>query len=592
MSYLNGPRINFWGGFQTDVCTTNNEDYTLPDGTSVIDVIHTTVTNEKTDSEILDYFRTHSERKGHNYYTNGGWNYYGDYGVRFIEASVSSAGQPGEVSTTDPSVGLPVYLLGSVDPDSGDGPFGSALMVDLDPTSSQTTQIYVGGLQIGPSDNPALLIQGDAVCHARFLALRLMGTGYVDAPGSYQGNGTFQVTFPLSAVKSYDESNAAIKAIMDAPGVRGIVLRFSIFECLPYMTTPELQADYAANRNSSNPSSGNLIGTIGPAFEGEPDTDPPGRWLENPALPGFAPNSVASGVGIVNQEAHLFSLDAVSLLQKAGLRADRKAFTGPPGPNMDYGSLTISAGGSAVATFDPLPDSYYQYGGIFDIEMSSEALSTLNDNVMTITGSGPGGSLSVSEKALRIYTNARNLYLDDYADGAVIILQVRYLGGPLPVGRELALTSGATGILDNPNFVNFPAIVNIQAGAKSVSFKVSDNGGAAGYEALYFTAGSDSSDIYINFRKYPVGDLPTVPAGGPDWDYIYTNVLRYFYTVFPAMSKRINLNFEGSINATAPVIMKRISSRYRPTTLYMPITRAMSPERVAVFEDYLKLHGG
>ena len=168
-------------------------------------------------------------------------------------------------------------------------------------------------------------------------------------------------------------------------------------------------------------------------------------------------------------------------------------------------------------------------------------------------------------------------------------MQVRWLGGPLSQDTLFTLTSGKSGILENPKFLSFPEIVNVRGGSTSLTFEVKDRPGSKpGFEAITIDSKqSNTADTFINFRKYPVGDLPPIPAGGPDWDYVYENILRYFYVVFPAMSMRIPLNYEGTIKATGPVILQRLSKEYRPTALYMPLTRAMSPERVAVLEAYL-----
>lgn len=586
MSYLNGPRINFWGGFQTNVDTTNNEDYEKATGGPLIDVVHTTVTSSKTDEELIHELRQPTQRDGVSYYTLGGWNYYGDHGVTFHNAKVSSSGHPGKVTTDTGLAGLPVYLLGALDPITGAGPVGSAVMVDLDPTSSQTTQIFIGGLQVGASDKPALLIHGDAKCDSQFLGLRMQpGKETVDAPGSYAANGTFQVTFPIESVVSYDTSIPILNDLMNTPGIRGIVLRFSVFECMPYMSTPELQADYKNNRNSSNPSSGHVIGTIGAALDGEPDTVPPGRWLENKTLGG------ASGVALLDEENGMLSLDMVSLLPKAGLREDRKDFTGPIGPNVGIDDLLLSTGGLDIAHFNPLPDSYYIYGGIFDLAVNPEQTAALKSSPLTISGKKGSDAVLIEEKPLRIYGDPRNIYLNEngFSQDLTITMQVRWLGGPLLQDTRFTLTSSSPGILPNPKFLSFPETVNAHAGSTSVTFEVKDKPESRpGFEAI--TLGSDlhkATDTFINFRKYPVGDLPPIPKGGPDWDYVYENVLRYFYVVFPAMSMRIPLNYEGTIKATGPVILQRLSKEYRPTALYMPLTRAMSPERVAVLEAYL-----
>ena len=71
------------------------------------------------------------------------------------------------------------------------------------------------------------------------------------------------------------------------------------------------------------------------------------------------------------------------------------------------------------------------------------------------------------------------------------------------------------------------------------------------------------------------------------WEQVYNNVLRFFYVVFPAMSKRIPLNFEDAIRGTGELILARTSDVYRNTTLYMPIVRSMTPSQVELLRAYL-----
>lgn len=70
------------------------------------------------------------------------------------------------------------------------------MMVDLDPTATTTTQIFVGGLQIGDGDTPQLLIRWDSVCSSFDVNTRVLLPRTMDSPGSFHGSGTFQLTFP------------------------------------------------------------------------------------------------------------------------------------------------------------------------------------------------------------------------------------------------------------------------------------------------------------------------------------------------------------------------------------------------------------
>jgi hypothetical protein len=94
---------------------------------------------------------------------------------------------------------------------------------------------------------------------------------------------------------------------------------------------------------------------------------------------------------------------------------------------------------------------------------------------------------------------------------------------------------------------------------------------------------------FINFRKYPQDDFSRIiQAGNIPWATVYENCLRFYYILFPAMSKRIPLNDEATIRAVGGEILKRISDSYRPTTLYMPLTRSLSPGKVALLRAYLE----
>jgi hypothetical protein len=583
MSYLNGPRINFWGGGSTNVDTANNGD---PDQQPLVDVVNTVVTAAGTDEQIIADLRKPSTQNGQNYYTVAGWNYYGDHQVAFRGAKVSSAGKPGGVSTADPLVNLPVYLLGSVDPLSGDGPYGGAIMADLDPTSSQSTQIYVGGLQIGGSDKPALLVRADARCHSHLLGLRYDTKSTSPpflTPGSAWANGTFQVAFPREAVVQYDRSLATLAAVVDAPGAIGIVVRFCMFEFMPGMSTDEIQANYAANYNDVNPSLGRIIGTVGPWFPDEPATCPVGRLLGNTQLGG------ALGLAHLDAAENRLTLDLSSALPGAAIRKDSRDVTSPIGPNVDYGDLLIGAAGQVLAKAPSLPAEYYLYGGVYDVPLDPAAVQALQQKPITI-GSTRNG-LSIVESPVRIFSDVRNVYLDD-APGArtEVTVLVRHLGGALPTDLAISLSTDVSGALPDPKFLDFPATVTAKAGQDRVTFGVGYNGGDPGFLALNFVYGTDPKTLayFINFRKYPADDHAAVTGDALTWDFVYETCLRYYYVLFPAMSKRIPLNDGPTIAATAGEILKRFSPEYHDTTLRMPVTRSMSPGKVALLRAYLE----
>lgn len=80
-------------------------------------------------------------------------------------------------------------------------------------------------------------------------------------------------------------------------------------------------------------------------------------------------------------------------------------------------------------------------------------------------------------------------------------------------------------------------------------------------------------------------------ANGPlQWNDVYDAALRYYYVVFPAMSRYIPLNMQQSIVQNGALIKTRLNTPASPgffSTTNMPITRAMSPAKVKLVLDFI-----
>ncbi len=593
MSILNGPRLNFWGGIRTDVSLPNNSP-TIPFNGNpnwpLFDLTTSTLApgaQSYTDDQLNNMINAPAG----NYYTAGGWNHYGQHVVDMQNALISSQGAPGNISTTGDQVGQPVYLLGSVDPVTGQGPVSGPMMVDLDPSASTTTQIFVGGLQIGSGDNIQLLIRCNAVCSSFDVTGRVLDPAKMDAPGSFHASGTFQLTFPLSSIVSWNKNSSGLKAIIQAPGATGIVLRFVMFEMCPQMTTAQLDADYAAGKYTPNPSIGRVIGTLAPAFAGEPLGCQPGRQLVN-QVTGNAAYAALGNNG-------LLSLDMVNVIPKQTFRAVRDDITSPIGPNANYGPVTISAGAAALMTLNPTASplvNYYVYGGIVDVTLNASQQQAVKTSALNITAPNPvnGQKLNATESTYRVYADQRNVYLEDYPNGLTITLQVSYLGGPVPNATQVSLGASAPGVYDQKqytDFLNFPTSLTVNAGQQTVSFPVSLKSGSAsqaGFVALTCTAnGVDDGAFFTNFRKYAQTDFGIPKGSIITWQQMYPNVLRFHYLAFPAMSRYIPLNQPDAIMGAKNAILARTSDAYKGTTLFMPVVRSMSLAQRALLRAYL-----
>lgn len=594
MSILNGPRLNFWGGIRTDVSLPNNSPTIPYNGNEewpLFDLTTSTLApgaQSYTDEQLNDMINAPNG----TYYTAGGWNHYGQHVVDMQNALISSQGAPGGISTTGDLVGQPVYLLGSVDPVTGQGPVSGPMMVDLDPSGTTTTQIFVGGLQIGGNSDIQLLIHSNTVCSSLDVAVRVLLPKSMDAPGSFHASGTFQLTFPLSSIVSWNQNSAGLRSIIQAPGATGIVLRFVMFEMCPTMTTEQLDADYAAGKYTPNPSIGRVIGTLAPAFADEPLNCQPGRQLVNQATGG-------TGYAELGEKNGYLSIDMVNVIPKETFRAVRDDITSPIGPNADYGPVTFTAGTTTLATLEPTSrflSDYYVYGGIVDLPMTFDQQQAVQTSALAINAPGKVATttLQATESTYRVYADQRNVYLDDYPNGLSITLQVRYLGGPVTSTTEIGLQAGPSAVYTDPqywDFLDFPASLTLDSGQLSVSFPVTlkpDSAAQAGFVALTYTAnGSAASAYFTNMRKYAQTDFGIPTDTTITWPLMYPNVLRFHYLAFPAMSRYVPLNQPDAIMGAKNAILARTSDAYKGTTLFMPVVRSMSPCQRALLRAYL-----
>ncbi|MBX8589202.1 hypothetical protein K5D56_07425 [Pseudomonas cichorii] len=593
MSILNGPRLNFWGGISTDVSVPNNSA-TVPqnddDGFQLFDPATSTIApgaQSYSDEQLNEKINTPSSTAPTSGYTQGGWNHYGQHVVE-LDTQISSQGNPGSISKQGDLVGKPVYLLGSLDPVTGQRSSSGPMMVDLDPTSTVTTQIFVGGLQIGNNGDTQLLINCDTVCSSLDVKQRILGPATMDAPGSFALSGTFQLTFPRDSIVSYNQNSEALKSIIEAPGATGIVLRFVMFEMCPTLTTQQLNADYAARKYAPNPSIGRVIGTLAPAFADEPAICPAGRLLVNQ-------DTKSTGFADLSNKG-LLSIDMVNLIPKETFRADRTAITSPIGPNADYGLVSFCAGTTTLATLAPDNEylqNYYLYGGIVDLPLDAGNVQQAKTQPLSLSAPDKKisywpttreSSLLIKESAYRLYTDQRNIYLEDHPDGLTIQLQVRYLGGPVPSDTAIGIAIGTS--LD---CLHYPTSVQVLANQLSVDVDITPKAGTegfAGFSTLTYTLAGNSS-YFSNFRKYSQTDFGIAAGSTITWDQMYPNVLRFHYLAFPAMSRYVPLNQPNAVMGAKDAILRRISDTYKGTTLYMPVVRSMSPSQRALLSAYL-----
>lgn len=601
MSILNSPRINFFGGIEVDVSVPNNETH-YPIGKNgkkepVFDVANAELSdyvneNNITDEQIIAMLREPASQNDSPYFTNGGWNIYGQHSVTANQVKVRSVGSPGSVSEASPLVNMPFYLLGSVDPETGQSLGSSAVMVDLNPLGSTYSQVVMGGIMIGTQDAPLLHLQGDRITGNQGLFRKIV-IPEQDSPGSSMFAGSWQVTYSMKEIVAFGKTNNSdankfIKQFIETQGATGIVVNFSFFEMCPKMTTDQVRKSYGLNEDERNPSVGRIIGTLALAFEGETAQYPDGRKLTDTNLgtPAYAEVTRAQGIDFLSVNLSL-------ALTQENFRTIRDGYTDDKlNPAMDVGTLSVFAGDTQIGSILPCYTDYYQYGGIVDMALTSAQAKTAQEQQLSLQSGATTPSyngISLVEQTYRIYSDDINVYVGEYGgDTQEIELQVRYLGQAIPKDTSIDV-SIVVSKTDPDRYLDVSNhSIAVPAGSLSAKYTLTNHADAdkeSGFEQLKFAL-KDDADFILNTRKFKHTNFCIPNEAIITWDEVYKYALRYHYLNFQGMSTVFPLNNAAQITINKDGIKARTSSKYWPTSLYMPIVRSMSPSQVRLINAF------
>lgn len=685
MSILSFPRINFRGVFRTNPCTCNNDDV-MPDIVERDSDNFGGSLGGKTDDQIRAYLRervsmaNNPQDKTCTPFIRSGWNLYGDHTTSFEDTFITSivtgpgAAERSVTAAQDPLVGQPLLLLGSVTNDPVRR--GTAMLCDLDSTGLVTTQMWVGGLQIGSG--------GEYGIDPHLMALQLNHDtrSYQDwlhffaTLGPYRGEQNFvgigcimQFAIPASAIPpTVDFPSPGLQSVLNAARrAAGLVLRFRCFEVEPGLTDETLYAAYQQGQALENPAFGYLVGTIGVWNEGEPEHEPPGRKLicpyprpatayrdpqgkinswppqPTPWTPGLPPTLIGNAVAQVDATRSVISLDLSDTFPKYGFRnpsgpqkPDVCGF-GAPRRKADFGPVelaVIAADGGTPVRVAPIDyglanySGYEDFGGIVDLPFDPAMKNLVASGRLIIRGApgspvNPGTALLV-EQPVRVVTDDRALYWMPNTKNPVRV-KVYDRGGPTKTPTTLYLheyfnviqTQGPSnapcadgtrpnqtvaqdtqGQLKFPTQVTIPAgltdwfalpVIAARSGATILAYQLDpvpfggQQGSITGVPVWSF-ADYSSIRVFAEESDVPEGDAVS-------WDKVYQSVLRFYYLVYPAMSRFIPLNFADAIVRAGPLIKERLNTPDQPgfyTTYNMPVTRTMPPAKVRLVLKFIE----
>jgi hypothetical protein len=542
MSVLSFPRIYFKGFMEWDPCTFNNNDWqafqTYDPANAALNwpfLATQAITPVNPQGITPDNFTTtfrpwaialQDDTNPNDNPPNGPagkripaeWNMFGGHGVSFTQYGdytttiIGGDLGHGQPVTSDPLIGGPVNING----DSGNGP---GRLVDTNPASFWSSQIYLGQLSLGGAN---CIISGppSVRLHSRWLNLNRIYTEdqALTQPAAgvaccfQAGIPSSEITWPSASANS-PLASALQKAASKSPA-QGIMVRFTAYVNLYFKngvfnnisTQPGNYEELASvlatawdtwnnsggkdfSKFFSNPCYSHIVGVVGLWNEGEVATVPGGRYLSalNPvapprqadALPPLNPRQYSLGhhvmlgktqdaapfstllgplVAHVDYDAQLISLDLNSTIPENGTPGEWPSDLS----KTDFGPLTL--GVLEAGTFTQIAEIVStQYGqtpyeasaGIIDIPFPNPETGKLLQSGTLAIE--VQGQTALLEQSYTAQTDSRGIYLDENGQGEFDITVCR-MGVPSPGAGVLIAKYDETLSListDAPQLVNF-----------------------------------------------------------------------------------------------------------------------------------------
>lgn len=653
MSALDRPRLHFKGTMAVSTPTANNNNYDL-----VVEPQQATLYPKflaMSDADFRQAMKTLVLKNlsivnmGIAEVLEANWNFYGDNSVVWRDAVVTAYDPPGggRVTDGDPIIGVPVTILGNSWGDAAT----PAIIVDIDPTSDFSSQIFaaqvaVGGAELGvtATTNAQAAIPRT---HSHWLDLARNPAVFPDATFA----ATWQLALPNGVLAFAPGASPAVAALRDAAAAaQGLVVRFATYYFNRKYTDPQLAALFAQGETVQNESAGVLLGTIAPWLPGEWGTVPDGRRLNPVAvIPNSVPKVFVSSFSLAPAAAALDAagehvvLDLIAAFRDTIIPPPPLDAPAPPSTDLqkyDLGPATlqvVDAAGTAH-TVGPVPydqSTYLSGAGIVEIPIPDGLGPTIAAGTLQIISPASADPL-LRETPLVAESDDRATYLtvgesqtitiNVFSRGAapgtpvpVIVQQFRSLEilPPSPDGTEslpAKLTVPVTrpwsdvrpaGAPDDP--ANPYAVVTAapQGGTTDPTgtLRLSLTGVDPGMCILVFVPDGQNpppkdlngfapawADLYfIHVRVLPSdAALDAIPDSTLTWSTIYDNVLRYYYKLYPVMDAHLPLNSETACRRAAQMLLLLTDKSNWLSTLYMPITREMSDGKRRLLQRWLR----
>jgi hypothetical protein len=463
MSVLSFPRIYFNGYASWDPCTFNNNDWSqFPtwDAAQValnwpfLATQDPPVTQENFTTTFRPYAITLQEDTKDNppgTRVPCEWNMFGSHAAAFVQYQNYTTKITGGALAYNQSAQNDDPLIGAILTLFGDNRGSAPKLVDTNPYSFWSSQIYYGSFTVG-SGNYSVSGPRAARMHSRWINLNRIydATGALTQPAASVGC-CFQACIPNSGIAWQNGAGGASSPLLTAlqnastqPGAQGVMVRFTAYVNMYFVNgilnniqqQPRNYTDLAEllatawkqwNDNGSTseffsqPCYSHVVGSVGVWNEGELASVPLGRYLSAQAavipVGGNASTTLGPAAAQVDYQANLLSLDLGSAIPEV-------AVPGTPASNLEkvnLGPLTVGIQNGAefvaIGTLDASQygkAAYEASAGIVDLPIP-DGITTqqLEQGLLVIQANSNGLTVNaLGEQAFCAQTDSRGIYLD------------------------------------------------------------------------------------------------------------------------------------------------------------------------------------
>lgn len=460
MTYLARPRLYFYGKALVNPPTANNA---IADWNGV-PYYNPAQVELDLRGNSPEQFREWLHLLNYEGYVNALWNYYGDNGIRFEDATITSVeyleGDAIKSPQEDSCIGSSVSLQGS----PYQGGRSPAVLVDLDPTDGFTTQLFAQSFRLHQGSRILLEANTTTKAHSRWINFwRNLEVG-----GDRGSSAMWQLAFPGEALTfpGEDGSPALTALHQGVEQGQGIVIRlcFYLFYHRPYR---EIAQAYQANQRGPMPGRLVVAGSIGVWHHQEPATLPAARILmPELAHPLDVPDNINSqrqhpqfylGVALAetDTERKVITLDLINTFPEAAAfdtLAENIEHV-PEKINLGDVSLHVLDPGSrdaqciGVIPFDGEGTGLAGYnkagslltGGIIEMPYAPEMEEQiLNGDLVLLHGTEAASPMLMRENPYHVLVDQRSLYLE-LEDKAAVEVPFRVLKYGQPLSEPLTL---------------------------------------------------------------------------------------------------------------------------------------------------------